>query len=94
MLRHRQRDLVDVTPGPTLAGLVGSHQGVARVVEMLRRVPSRRAVAAADVAAAQAEPEVDPAQSRLQALLAARGPRGDWLGLEQVLARHSHVQIS
>jgi hypothetical protein len=46
-------------------------------VEMLGRVPVLGLIAAAHVAAGQAESKVDPGVSRLQALLASLGVRSD-----------------
>ena len=77
-LRHVNLDLIDVAPGPALAGLEGRGDRVLRRVGVARRVAARRAVATADVAAAQAEPQVDPGRAEPQALLAPiRGPGWD-----------------
>ena len=43
------------------------------VLEVVRGVPIRRTVAAADVSAGQAQPQVNPSAPHLQALLAALG---------------------
>ena len=45
---------------------------MARLVEMLRGVPARRAVATANVTAGQAEPEMDPGHAPSQALFTPR----------------------
>ena len=65
--------LVDVAPAPGLAGLEAAHHRVLGLVEVRVGVPLGRGVAAADVAAGQAEPEVHPAGAVPQALLAALG---------------------
>ena len=49
--------------------------GMAGLMEVLRRVAMGRAVAAADVAAGAAQPEVHPARAELEAFLAAPGAR-------------------
>jgi hypothetical protein len=69
-------DVVDVAIDPVLVGLEGLNDGVQSRVEVLGCVLVRRAVAAADVAAGQAEPEMDPAGSHREAFLAALGSPG------------------
>src|SRR5438067_10873952 len=66
---HRQ--LVWIAIGPILAGLVRSNGGVLRLLEVLRRMLVRRIVAAADVAARHAKPQMDPFATAGEALLAA-----------------------
>src|SRR5262249_1144365 len=65
--------VVDVAVRPVLARLGGADERVSRLVEMGGGVPVRRVVAAADLPAAQAHPQVDPAAADLEALLAAEG---------------------
>src|SRR6476469_10379177 len=82
------QDLVDVAPAPRLVRLEAAHHRVTGVREVAVRVPLRRAVAAADVAAGQAQPQVHPGRALGQAPLAAlrrAGPDGDRC-LAQVLA--------
>src|SRR5438034_11357117 len=70
--RHRvEHLLVDVAPAPALAGLQGSHHGMPGRAEMLARMAIRRVVAEADVAAYQAQAQVNPGTAHFQALLAA-----------------------
>ena len=57
-----------------------------RHVEMLGRVLVLRAIAAADVPARAAEPQVHPAVTHLQALFTALGVRSDLLDLIEMLA--------
>src|SRR5262249_9346627 len=85
-LRPFEEDLVDVAPGPVLARLERADEGVVRAVEVLGGVLVLRRIAAADVAAGEAEPEVDPAVPHLEALLATVGVRGDVADLVQVVA--------
>src|SRR5207253_5172211 len=66
-----ERHLVDVVPSPTFGWFVAFDQRMTGRVEVLGGVTVRRAVAAADVAARPAEPEVHPDRIDLQALLAA-----------------------
>src|SRR6476661_2805002 len=81
-------DLVDVAPAPGLAGLEAAHHRVLGLLEVLRGVVADRGVAAPDVAAGEAHPQVDPDQALPDAVLAAlRGVRAAVLrGVLQVLA--------
>src|SRR5205823_5183054 len=69
-------DAIDVAPAPRLARLAGADHGVRRRMEVARGVLVLRIVAAADVAARQAHPQVDPRVARFQAFLAAVGVAG------------------
>ena len=66
-----KRDLVDVAPAPVLAGLERADDRVRRGVVVRSRVAVGRVVAAADVAAGEADPEVQPLAAVAQAILAA-----------------------
>ena len=79
---------IDITPGPALPRLIRGYHRVSRVLEMARGVAARRTVATADVAAGQAEAQVDPAHARFQALLTPRGARGHRLDADLVLTDH------
>src|SRR5205807_5634417 len=70
-LGDQHPDLVGVAPAPVLARLERVDQLVAARVVVGGRVPVRRVVAAADVAALQADAQVQPGVAGLQALLAA-----------------------
>ena len=73
---HQTYVLVDVAPAPVLARLHGLHDRVADRVRVRAGVPHRRGVAAADVPAGQAQPQVHPRGAEPQAFLAAlRGAR-------------------
>src|SRR5207302_7307134 len=69
--------IVGVAVRPVLAGLERLDDRVPRPVGVLRRVLVRRVVAAADVPAGHAEPQVDPLVSGFEALLAAAAARLD-----------------
>src|SRR5207249_2463000 len=74
------RLVVHVAPAPALVRLERGDQRVVGLVKVLSGVPVGRAVAAADVAAGQAEAQVDPPGAGLQTLLAAlRGAGRDRL---------------
>src|SRR3954470_13363865 len=70
-LRDAHRDLVDEAPRPVLARLERAHDRMAVGARVLAGVATRRAVAAADAAALQADPQVDPLAAARQAVLAA-----------------------
>src|SRR6202012_6294539 len=77
--------LVDVAPPPVLARLEGLHDGVADGIGMRAGVPERGGVAATDVTAGQAEPEMDPFRAQAQGLLTTlRGARRDRPGPRQM----------
>src|SRR6266540_2917829 len=77
--------LVDIAPAPVLAGLERLHDGVPVGVRVPAGVPVRRGVAAANVPAGQAQPQVYPPRPRAQALLAAVRRAGHhWLDQPQV----------
>src|SRR5205823_1898453 len=63
--------LVGVAVAPLLARLVRADHRVVQLPKVLRRVAVRRVVAAADVAAGETEPQVDPDAAGGQALFAA-----------------------
>src|SRR5262245_29158727 len=58
--RGFEHDLVDVAPRPVLAGLERPDYRVPDLLEVLRRVLAEAIVAAADVPAGQAQPQVHP----------------------------------
>ena len=66
-----EHQLVGVAPAPVLARLGRADDRVLRVLVMSRRVFPLRVVAAADVAAGLAHPQMHPAHPERQALLAA-----------------------
>jgi hypothetical protein len=63
-------DLVHVTPHPTFAGLDGAHQRVGCAMKMFGGVLVLGGIAAADIAAFQAESQMYPGVAELDALLA------------------------
>jgi hypothetical protein len=70
-----EHDFVDVAPIPAFAGFQGLDDGVFAGVEVFGGMLVFRGVAAADVAAGEAEAEVHPAVTHLEALFAAFGFR-------------------
>src|SRR5262249_56875880 len=66
-----ERDLVHVAPAPVLAGLGGAGDRVRVLSRVPGRVPVRRRVAATDLPAGLAHPQMEPTVAGLQAFLAA-----------------------
>jgi len=71
-----QYDFVDIAPSPSLRRVVAFDDGMSRRMEMLRRMPSLRLVAAPDMSACAADSQMKPGLARFQALLAAERARG------------------
>ena len=83
--RSLDNNLIDVAPLPVFARFEAPDDRVLAAVEVRCRVLSDRIVAAAYVAAAQAEPQVHPAHTCFQALLTSlRCAWSDVLYLRQV----------
>ena len=70
---RRKELIVGVAISPRLADLARSDDGVLRGAKVRRCVPVRRVVAAADVAAGQADPQMNPPSADGEAVFAARG---------------------
>src|SRR5262249_2545669 len=70
-LFDQKRDLIDVAPAPFLARFERTDERVGRGMGVRGRVAIRRVVTAADVAAAQADPEMEPLAAGGEALHAA-----------------------
>lgn len=69
--RNDQVKLVDEAPRPGLPGLERADQGVADSAGVRAGVPVGRVITAAHLAALEADPQVKPRVTELQALLAA-----------------------
>ncbi len=75
--RKIEQDFVHVTPAPSFRRIVAFYNGMPGGVEMLGRVRIGRIVAAADMAAGAADPQMQPLAADLQALLATECARRD-----------------
>src|SRR5205807_78399 len=82
-----EHQLVDVAPAPVLARLDGADDGVLGGAVVGGRVAVGRVVAAPDVAALLAHPQMHPPAPRLQAFLAARDLRRRLQVLDRVEVR-------
>src|SRR5579864_6523659 len=90
MLGRRQRRALrrlvgGEVPEPVLAWLEGANQGVPRTTGVRRGVLTRRGVAAADMAACGAAPQVKPPAVTRQALDAAGAARRD-RGIDSIVS--------
>src|SRR5262245_61054498 len=84
--RQVKQDLVDITPAPALRRVKAFDDGMAGGLEMRRGVLVGRIVAAADMAAAAADAQVQPAAAALQALFTTERARCDVLHAGNVAA--------
>lgn len=64
------RNFIDVTPAPIFAWLDGTNDGMTGRVIVLGCVPVLRGIAASDMTANEAQPEVDPRVAGLHAIFA------------------------
>jgi len=87
-----ETDLVDVAPEPVLARLERLDDRMRDRPRVLRRVLVRRRVAAADVAARHAAPQVQPVAAHGEALLAALGAGRRIEDLVEVGTGHRHTK--
>src|ERR1700712_2714110 len=67
-----ERHFIHIAPAPALRRVIALDDRVARGVEVGGGVPVRRVIAATDVAAGPAEPQMQPDRADLQALLTAQ----------------------
>jgi len=81
-----QHDFVDVAPAPILSGLEGSDEGVLGGVEMFCGMAIFRRIAAANVAADQAQAKMHPRVAHQEAFLAAFAAGRDFLDFLDVRA--------
>jgi len=84
-------DLVFVAPAPVLAGFERPDDRMASVAEMGGGVLVLGIIAAAHVAAGHAEPQMDPAASGPQTVLATVRAGGDLPDLIEVAAPGHHI---
>ena len=73
--RQIEQHLVDIAPAPAFRRIVALDHGMAGRVEMRGGVFVRGIVAAADVAATAADPQVQPSVAALQAFLTTESAR-------------------
>jgi hypothetical protein len=86
--RHVQIHFIDVTPGPSLAGLERGHYRMGRVREMFGGMAIGRAVATPDVATSQTETKMNPGRSNFQAFFTACSASSHGLNRSRVWTGH------
>ena len=77
---------VDEAPAPVFAGFKRAHDGVLGAMEMLGGVLVFGGIAAADVAALHAQPEMHPGVTHFQTLFAALGVWRHFVNVAQMRA--------
>src|ERR1700730_11030657 len=92
-LRQIEEHLIDVAPAPALGRIVSLDHRMAGGVKMLGRVLVGGIVAAADMAAAAADPQMQPFAAALQAFLAAERARRDAADAGNVGAALCHGRL-
>jgi hypothetical protein len=85
-----RREFIHITPDPGFARLNGTDKRMLGTMEMLGRVLVLGRIAAADVPAFQAQPQMDPAIAGLDAVFADIGIGGFEFDLLQVAATLGH----
>lgn len=83
-------DFVDVAPLPTFARLDGLHDGMFRVVEVLRRMFINGRIAASDMAANEAHAQMNPGIAGFEAFFAALRFWADFSNFLDVCASSGH----
>ena len=81
--------MIDVTPGPPFIGFERGHHRMGCVREMFRGMAIGRAVTTADVTASQAETEMHPGRTKLQAFFTTLSASGNRLKSGHVWTGHS-----
>src|SRR5664279_927692 len=92
-VRQVEQHLVDITPAPPFRRIVALDDRMPGGVEMLRRVLVGRIVAAADMTAAAADPQMQPYAAVLQAFLAAERARRDVANAGDMAATLRHERL-
>lgn len=88
-----EHKFVDVAPHPIFARLLRTDHGMFCGVKMFRGVFVLRRIAAAYVAASQAQAQMDPTVAHLEAFFAAFGLRFDFANLIEVRTAIGHVSL-
>jgi hypothetical protein len=83
-------DFVHIAPNPGLSGLIGTDEGMLRLVEMFGGVLILGRVAAADVSATETQTKVHPGVAGLNAVLTDVRGSGSNLNIVQVRAFLRH----
>jgi hypothetical protein len=94
MLERLEQELVDVAPAPCFPWLDGAHDWVGCCLEVLARVLVLGVVAASNIPALRAEPQVNPRITHEDALLANVRLGLEYVDLIEVLAAFHMASLS
>src|ERR1700722_17143574 len=89
--RNIERYFVDVTPAPPFRRIIGLDDRVPGRVKVFCRVPIWRLIAATDMAAGAAYPQMQPRVTRFQAFLTPRRARNNVADCREMFAKYRHV---
>src|SRR3979411_2078872 len=92
-VREIEQDFIDIAPAPPLRRIIALDDRMLRGAKMFGRVLVGRIVAAADVAAAAADPQMQPLTSAVQAFLATERARRHAADAGDVAAALGHRLI-
>src|ERR1700730_11850611 len=92
-VRQIEQHLIDITPAPAFRRIVALDHRMAGGMEVLGRMLVGRIVAAADMAAAAADPQMQPFAAAFQAFLAAERARRDAADAGNVGAALCHGRL-
>src|ERR1700744_221800 len=90
-VRQVEQDFVDITPAPAFRRIIALDDRMLACMKMLGCVLVGRIVAAADVAAGAADPQMQPLAAGLQAFLAAERARRDLSDASDMRAALYHL---
>src|SRR3954453_14066518 len=92
-VRQVEQHFVDIAPAPAFRRIVAFDHRMGGGMEMRGRMLVRRIVAAADMAAGTADPQMQPLAAAFQALLATERAWGDRLNAGDMAAAFGHPDI-
>lgn len=88
-----QKDLIDVTPAPSLRWIVAFDHRMAREMEMTGSMLAWRVIAATHMSALAADAQMHPPAPGFQTLFASASARGDLGDGIQVRTRCAHIEL-
>src|ERR1700733_12301923 len=91
-VRQIEQDFIHIAPAPSFRRIVAFDDGMSGGVEMFGGMFVGRIIAAADMAATSADPQMQPYAAALQALLATERARRDVADAGDVGAALCHAQ--
>jgi hypothetical protein len=87
-----EHQFIDIAPTPVFAGLQTCHDGVSRLMEVLSSMFAGRVIAAANMAAGEANAQMNPRSTGPEAFLASfRGSGANVVDLIEMFALGHHL---